>query len=138
MAVITPTLNFGGQCEEAIALYSSAFGTEPAFIMRYSERNREDYPKELTPEQESFVYHAEMFIGGQRIMMCDNIDVPFVTSYACFLTVTFDTDEEVKSAFDALSEGGSIIYPLAKTTYSSCRGVLVDRYGFRWGLMTEN
>jgi PhnB protein len=70
-------------------------------------------------------------------MMCDNIDVPFATSLSLSLTVTFDTKEEVKQAYDILKEGSTTIYPLQSTTYSSCMVVFVDKFGFRWGLMTE-
>lgn len=40
-------------------------------------------------------------------------------------------------AYEVLKEGCTIIYPVGSTTYSSCRVVLVDKFGFRWGLMTE-
>ena len=69
--------------------------------------------------------------------MCDNLDVPFATSLSLSLTVTFETKEEVKQAYDDLKEGSTTIYPLQCTTYSSCMVVFVDKFGFRWGLMTE-
>ena len=42
-----------------------------------------------------------------------------------------------KNAYNVLKDGGIVIYPLRKTTYSSCMGSLIDKFGFRWGLMTE-
>jgi PhnB protein len=137
MPMITPNFNFAGRCEEAIALYQKAFGAKIGCLLRYSDADKADWDRELAPEQESCVYHAELFIGGQRIMMCDNLDVPFQKSTALSLTVTFDTKEEVIKAYDVLREGSETIYPVHSTTYSSCEVVFIDRFGFRWGLMTE-
>ncbi len=66
MPMITPNFNFAGCCEEAITLYKRAFGAEVGCLLRYSARDKTDWDRELTPEQENYVYHAELFIGGQR------------------------------------------------------------------------
>ena len=137
MPIITPNFNFAGRCEEAITLYTQAFGAEVGCLLRYSGRNKADWDRELTPEQENYIYHAELFIAGQRIMMCDNLDVPFQKSTALSLVITFDTKEEVIKAYDVMQEGSETIYPMHSTTYSSCEVALIDRFGFRWGLMTE-
>lgn len=137
MVLITPNFNFNGCCEEALNLYKKAFNAEIGCLLRYSEANKEDFKKELSDEEKRYIYHAELNLGTQRIMMCDNIDVPFATSFSLSLTVTFDTKEEVRQAYDILKEGSTTIYPLQSTTYSSCMVVFVDKFGFRWGLMTE-
>lgn len=49
----------------------------------------------------------------------------------------FDTAEEVRHAYESICEGAQIIHPLGSTWYSAARVVLVDRFGIRWGLMTE-
>ena len=137
MVLITPNFNFNGCCEEALNLYKKAFNAEIGCLLRYSEAQKEDYDRELSDEEKRYIYHAELNLGNQRIMMCDNIDVPFVTSFSLSLTVTFDTKEEVNQTYDILKEGSTTIYPLQSTTYSSCMVVFVDKFGFRWGLMTE-
>ncbi len=137
MVVVTPNFNFAGNCEKAIELYKKAFGADIGCLLHYSDANKADWDKKLTPEQENYIYHAELFIGDQRIMMCDNMDVDFVKSTALSLTITFDTKEEVKQAYDILREDSITIYPMHSTTYSSCEVVFIDKFGFRWGLMTE-
>ncbi len=137
MALITPNFNFNGRCEDALDLYKKAFNAKIGCLLRYSEAKKEDFDRELSDEEKRYIYHAELNIGNQRIMMCDNLDVPFATSLSLSLTVTFDTKEEVKQAYDVLKEGSTTIYPLQSTTYSSCMVVFVDKFGFRWGLMTE-
>ena len=136
MAVV-PNFHFNGNCKEAIALYKKAFGAEIACMLLYKDAKIEDYNKPLTDEQKNFVYHAEITIAGQRIMMADDLDVPVVQNTSLFLTLTMDTKEEVMRAFDIIKEGCTIIHPPHSTTYSSCTVNLIDKYGFRWGIMTE-
>lgn len=134
---IIPTFNFSGQCEEALELYKRAFNAEILCLMRYSEADPKDYQWKLTEEQKSYIYHAELLIGDQRIIMSDNIDVPFAPNPSSFLTVIFNTPEEVRKAYDILKEGSKTLYPIEKTSYSALRVVFTDKFGFRWGLMTE-
>ncbi len=135
--MLTPNFNFDGHCEEAMRLYERAFGAETTCLLRYTDADPADFSEELTDAQKRYVYHAEMRIKGQRVMMCDNTRVPFVPSTALSLVVTMNTKEEVLRAYEALREGATIIYPVHSTTYSSCEVVLIDRFGFRWGVMTE-
>lgn len=137
MALITPNFNFNGCCEEALNLYQKAFNAKINCLLRYSEANKDDFDRKLSDEQKNYIYHAELSFGNQRIMLCDNLDVPLAVSLSLSLTVTFDTKEEVMNAYEILKEGSTTIYPVHKTTYSSCMVVFLDKFGFRWGLMTE-
>jgi Uncharacterized protein conserved in bacteria len=137
MILITPNFNFNGRCEEAIILYQKAFNAKIGCLLRYSDADVRDWNRELNFEQANYIYHAELFIGNQRIMMCDNMDVDLTNNTSLSLTMTFDTSDEVKEAYDILKDGSITIYPLHSTTYSSCEVVFIDKFGFRWGLMTE-
>jgi len=137
MILVTPNFHFSGNCEEAIHLYEKAFETKADFILYYSDAKKEDWNIDLTEEQKKYVYHAEMKIGAQRIMFSDNISLKINKGNSFFLTITFDTKEEVEKAFNILAENGNILIPLRRTTYSSCVGTLIDKFGIRWGLMTE-
>ena len=133
---ITPNFNFNGQCAEAIRLYQRAFNAQVIQCITNKEAVWEE-PYNVTPETENQIYHAELMIGEQRVMMCDNANVPFQPTASLSLTVTFDSKEEMLHAFDVLKEGCRIIYPIQSTAYSSCFVSLFDRFGFRWVLMTE-
>ena len=43
----------------------------------------------------------------------------------------------MQRAYAIMKEGSTTIYPMEATPYSSCRVVFVDKYGIRWGIMTE-
>ncbi|MDF2819873.1 MAG: hypothetical protein K0R15_314 [Clostridiales bacterium] len=137
MAIFTPNFNFDGRCEEAIYFYQEAFNAEIGVMLRYADAKMEDFHKELTETEKHYIYHAELFIGKQRIMMADNMDFPFAPSSSLSLTVTMDCKEEVIAAFDIMQESCTVIYPIHSTTYSSCSVSFIDKFGFRWVIMTE-
>ncbi len=137
MIICTPTIHFNGRCEEAIHLYQEAFKAKIGCLLHYSDRNKSDWDLPLTGEQENYVYHSEILIGEQRIMMADNHEPDPNKNTSMFLTITFDCAEEVKGAYEVLKEGSTIIVPMHSTTYSSCMVSLIDKFGIRWGLMTE-
>lgn len=134
---ITPTLNFGGQCREAIHLYEKAFGGHITCLITYQDANDPAYMPLLTKEQKDWIYHAELVLDGQRIIMSDHADIEFQTCYSNFLTLMFDTANEVRHAYALMEEGSTTIYPIGATPYSACRVVFVDKFGIRWGIMTE-
>lgn len=133
---IVPTLNFGGLCRDAISMYEKAFGGKITSLITYREANDPAYMPLLTEEQKDYIYHAELMLGGQRIIMSDHADIEFTVCYSNFLTVMFDTKEEVERAYGVMKEGSRSIYEIGETPYSACRVVFVDRFGIRWGIMT--
>jgi PhnB protein len=103
-------------CEEAIRCYERVFSTEA---------------------QEDYVYHAEMTIPGQRFMFSDIIEFEVTAGISAFFVATFDAKEEVEAAYRAMLPVSRVLVPLRSATYSSAAANLVDKFGIRWGLMTE-
>ena len=68
-------------------------------LLHYRDADQSDFKRELSEEQKDYVYHAELYIDGQRIMMADNLDILFRPSTALSLTVTMSRKEEVLAAF---------------------------------------
>lgn len=132
-----PTLNFGGNCREAIHLYEKAFHGTIGSLITYGEANDPQFNPLLKDHQRDYIYHSELLLGDRRIIMSDHVDMEFQTCYSNFLTIMCDTREEVQSAYEIMKEGSRTIYPMEATWYSSCRVVFVDRFGIRWGIMTE-
>ena len=88
---ITPTLNFAGTCREAIQLYAKAFGGDITCLVSYRDAADPDYISRLTEVQKDYIYHGELILDGQRIIMSDHTDIELGTCYSNFLTVVFDT-----------------------------------------------
>ena len=135
--LVTPVINMSGNCEEVIHYYEEVFSTKADFILRYSDAKPEDWKKPLTDEQKKYVYHAEMKIGNQRFMFSDIIEFEICNGNSFFIVVTFDTKEEVQEVYNTFLPGSKVLVPIHSTTYSSCTANLIDKYGIRWGLMTE-
>ena len=134
---ITPTLNFSGNCREAIQMYERALDGEITCLITYREANDPAYMPLLNENQKDYIYHAELMLGNQRIIMSDSVDIELSVCYSNFLTIIYDTKEEVQRAYEIMKERSKTIYKMEATPYSSCRVVFVDKFGIRWGIMTE-
>lgn len=137
MKMLTPNFHFYGNCEEAMALYTRAFGAQVDVLLRYSDANPADFSMPLTDAQKKLVYHAIMHIHGYRVMMSDEMSGEKPAQAPLSLVVTLDTKDEVMAAYAVLSEGAQIVHPMEDTTYSDAFVSLIDRFGFRWEIMTE-
>ena len=62
------------------------------------------------------VYHAEMYIGNQRIMLSDILEFDLQKGNSLFLTIIFPDAGRVKEAYEILKKGSKIVYPMKSTT----------------------
>jgi len=141
MAKVVPILGFSGQANQAIELYTKAFGAKVKTKILFSQANPKDY--QFTDDEKDLVYYAEIVIGGQTISLDDNSEavkngVVKVSgnSFTIDLLVHFDSDEELKTAYALLSESGTVTAPLMSQTYCSLTCALIDQFGGRWQLMS--
>lgn len=134
--LIEPMLQFDGQCEQAIELYKKAFGAKVIVLMRFSEANPQDWASHKEDEKE-LIYHAQMMIGSQRILLCDNLFNDLPKGHSVYPVITFKTADEVKAAYNVLADGATIISPIGNTSYSACVVSFVDKFGIYWDLMAE-
>lgn len=136
MIKITPNFHFRGECKQALELYKKAFDAKIKILLCNSDANSQD--KGIEGEyQNDIVYHAEFYIGGQRLTATDSPDDPFPNTHPLSLLITFEKAEDVKKAYEIMADGATVIYPMQRTSYSSCFVSLVDKFGIRWELMTE-
>lgn len=135
MKMITPNLHFSGCCGQAIALYQKAFNATIHELLRYSDADPKDWARKGI--EKDLIYHCEMFLGTQRIFLSDEVGANPPPGNTMSIVITFETAADVKNAFSILSDGCTIVTPMKATTYSSCFVSLIDRFGMRWELMTE-
>lgn len=134
---IQTTLNFHGRTEEAVAFYGRAIEAETLFLLRF--RDRPDYAQ-ARPGLEEKIFHATLRIGATEIMMsdCGCEDPSVKTAFAGFsLALRADSPEKAERFFAALSEGGLVQIPLAKTFFATRYGIVIDRFGVSWKIMVE-
>jgi predicted 3-demethylubiquinone-9 3-methyltransferase (glyoxalase superfamily) len=132
MTQVTTFLMFSGErhgkAEEAINFYVAQFpDSRIDSINRYG-------PGEMGPE--GTVQTASFTLCGRPYMAIDSAaphQFNFTPSISLF--VTCDTEAEVQRHFDALSESGAVLMPLADYGFSRCFGWVNDRYGVSWQIM---
>jgi PhnB protein len=130
---IQPYLFFNGRCEEALNFYRSALGAEVRMLMRYKDAPEQPPPGMLPPNSGEKIMHSELSIGGAELMASDGCDFgkPPVFEGIC-LSLSLDSDDKVRRAYDALAAGGQVTMPLGKTFFASSFGMVKDRFGVHW------
>jgi PhnB protein len=129
-------LNFGGRCEEALTLYKKQLGAEVAMMMRMKESP--DPAMKPPPGMGEKIMHSAFRIGETTLMASDGMTPGKTEFKGVSLALSAATDADTKRLFDALGEGGSVQMPLAKTFWTSSFGMLTDKFGVPWMVMTES
>ncbi|HHO47500.1 MAG TPA: VOC family protein [Desulfobacteraceae bacterium] len=132
--LVEPYLFFEGRCEEALEFYRRALGAEVTFLMRYRESPD---PASIKPGMEDKVMHANVRIGDSTIMVSDGLCAGQAAFSGFSLTIALPGEAETRRLFEALSENGRVEMPLAETFWSPCFGMVTDRFGVSWMVMTE-
>jgi PhnB protein len=133
---IRPYLTFKGECQEAIELYTRGFKTEVSAIMRFSDIPQSpDNPMPIPESQKNWIVQATIPFGDNFMRLSDCIgELNDPPSERVAIVVECKIDE-VKHAFNVLSEAGQVGIPLQKTFFSPCHGVVYDKYGVMWNFV---
>lgn len=114
---IFPCLWFDGQAKAAAELYCAVFGQGVITVD--------------TSMVVNFELHGQKFMGlngGPQYQ-----PNPSLSFYALF-----ETEAEIDTAWQQLSEGGSTLMPLNKYPWNEKYGWLSDRFGVSWQLVLGN
>lgn len=135
--IVQPYLHFEGRCDEAIEFYKNAVDAKVDMLMRY--KDSPVTPQEGCMPQEGFedkVMHSAFRIGETMVMATDGFNTGKQEFKGISLSLTCTSDAEAKKRFDALAEGGQVTMPLAKTFFTSSFGMLTDKFGVDWMILT--
>jgi len=126
---IQPYLFFDGRCEEAIEFYRRALGAEVTMLMRFKEAPDQSMNPPGSGEK---VMHSSIRIGDSTILASDGHCQGKPSFQGFSLSLTARDVAEAERKFSALSEGGEVRMPLAKTFFSPSFGMVADRFGVSW------
>jgi PhnB protein len=129
---VEPYLFFDGRCEEAIEFYRKVLGAEVTMLMRYKESPEPPPPGKVPPGSENKVLHSNLRIGETMVMASDGNCQGKPSFQGFSLSVTAPNEAEAERMFAGLANGGQVQMPLAKTFFSSCFGMVADRFGVSW------
>ncbi len=130
--VIQPYLFFNGQCEAAVEFYRKALGAEVEMTMRYKESPEPPKPGMLPPGFENKIMHTSFRVGQTTVMASDGCSTEKASFQGFSLAIAVHSEAEADRVFAALSKGGQVTMPLAKTFWSPRFGMVQDRFGIGW------
>lgn len=127
---VVPHLNFRGDARAALEFYHSVFGGDIA-IITYENAGNVQNPSEADQVMWGQVAAAD---SGIRVMAYDvpsrmpwdQGEIPF------FVSLRGDTTEEITAYWAKLSDGATVLQPLASAQWASLYGMLKDRFGITW------
>lgn len=113
---------------EAVAFYSEAFGLTLGY--------HEYYP-------DGTFLHAELHRDGHEIFaVSESSNNAFVKTMLALSPIephptmtygiNFDSEAEVKKAYEALAQDGKVMLPIGSLPWSACCAEVVDKYGVYW------
>lgn len=131
---IQPYLFFDGRCDEALEFYKNAVGAQVGMVMRFKDAPDQS---QISPASANKVMHASVQIGDTMVLASDgrNSGQPKFEGFA--LTISAKSEAETERLFNALAEGGQVTQPLIKTFFSPSFGMLADKFGVHWMVLTE-
>jgi PhnB protein len=124
-------LTFDGNCAEAFAYYAQHLGGTIVATMKFS-----DAPEGggCGPEMNDKVMHSCMTIDGHTLMGSDAVSeyCPYEPLKGISIALHPTSVEEAERLFAALSDGGKVEMPLAKTFWAERFGTCTDKFGVPW------
>ena len=132
---VQPYLNFDGRCEEALDFYRRALGAEVTTLMRFKDSPD---PSMISPGSENKVMHSSFRVGDVNLLASDGRCQGQASFQGVSLALTVPNEAAAEQRFAALSEGGQVQMPLAKTFFSPRFGMVADRFGVTWMVLVEH
>lgn len=136
---VQPYLFFDGKCEEALEFYKGAIDAKVDMLMRFSENPDKPEPGQmnLPPGAENKVMHCAFKVGDTQILASDGHCAGKASFQGFGLALSARSDAEAEKLFGALGKGGQVLQPLTKTFFASKFGMVADRFGVMWMVLTE-
>ncbi|WP_379159958.1 VOC family protein [Paenibacillus sp. sgz5001063] len=130
-------INFDGTAEQAIEFYSEALNAKEVKKVQFKDFPQDpNYP--LPDNELSMIMESSIEFAGGKIMMSDippsmkQVTGELVTGNNVLISIMMDDKQALNHYFSNLSAGGYVIMPLSAMPWSSCFGMLVDKFGVVW------
>lgn len=134
--MVTVYLNTNGNAREAADYYVRVFDAGEPSIMNYSDMPEADQAE--TRGMEHLVMHANVKTFGGDIMLSDNMPGETIEPTAA-VSICFSHEDpaRLRTAFERLAQDGEILMPLEPTFFSPLYGMVKDKFGFHWMIMSS-
>ena len=119
---VEPYVYFQGRCEEALEFYREAIGADATVLARFEDK----------------VAHAVLRIGDTTVLASDGQGAGKPDFSGFSLSLTVSDDAEAERLFSALSDEGNVQVPMAPTPFASRLGLVADKFGVPWMVVSQN
>jgi len=133
--MLTTSISFQGNCDEALTFYKEALGAEVKEVAYFRDAPPNSGMDESLPP--NFVMHSEVLIFGSQVTMTDGGTASISGDYFS-LMLALDSAEEVTSVFNKLADGGQVIGALAPQFWATLCGDVQDCFGIHWHICTSD
>jgi len=130
-------INFDGITEQAIEFYSQALQATEVKKVKFM-----DFPQDPSyplPEHElNMIMESSIaFAGGENMLSgilpaLKVVTGKLVKGNQLLISLVIEDKQKLEEYFTNLSVGGHVVMPLSNTPWSSCFGMLVDKFGISW------
>lgn len=125
---LNPYLSFRDDARQAMEFYHSVFGGDLT-LNTFAEFQASEDPG----EQDKIMHGMLESPNGLVLMGADTPNSMEYTPNSGFsVSLSGDDEKELRSYWEALSEGGTAVMPLEKAPWGDHFGMCVDRFGVSW------
>lgn len=129
-------VNFNGNCAAAFRFYDKHLDANITSMNYYKDMPGASGSGPFAGQDDA-VLHTRAIIGGTELFASDSPADRYAPMGSTFLTLSFDTSEEVERLYPILSEGGKIITPLREEFFAHRFAMITDQFGVNWMLIHE-
>jgi len=129
MTKINSYLTFSGNCREAMTFYKDCLGGE----LTLQTIGDSPLADKMPPQMKESILHSTLVKDALILMASDMVgEKGLIRGTAVSLMLNCSSEEEIKTFYAKLSEGGQSTHPLEISFWGALFGDLVDKYGNQW------
>ena len=134
MGTINTYLTFNGNCRQAMEFYKECLGGE----LTLQTVGESPMANKMPAQMKDSILHSTLTNNGLIIMASDMVSGNgLIKGNAVSLCLNCSSEEEIKTCYEKLVEGGTADHTLENTFFGGVLGDLTDKYGNHW-LLTFN
>lgn len=129
MTQINTYLTFSGNCLDAMIFYKECLGGE----LNFQTVGESPLSEKMPTQMKDSVVHSTLTKGTLVLMGSDMVsEKGLVKGNSVSLSLNCSSEEEIKTFYAKLSEGGSADHPLENSFWGALFGDLTDKFGNHW------
>lgn len=129
MTKLNSYLTFSGNCREAMNFYKECLGGE----LRLQTIGDSPLSGQMPDEMKQSIVHSTLSREGITLMGSDMVwEKGLIRGNAVSLMLDCSSEEEIRTCYAKLAEGGEATHPLHISFWGALFGDLTDKYGNQW------